>query len=253
MEEVERPALSDHGAGRRRDACRTAAARTAPVEEALAHRAADRRSARSRARKEHHPSRSEAGQRQDHARRARSRCSTSGSRRRWRRCRRAGESRELADVEHDGDATPVSSSAPPRTCRRNRRKGFAADHRSDVFSFGVRALRDADGTAALPGGNGTDVLASVLIREPELQRLPADLISTHSGPAAALSREESEVPLAGDWRSPRRDRSVRCRRRAWRHHRDCPRRRQSRCGAARCPWRRRHSRPASSPRLPSGS
>ena len=40
-----------------------------PLREALAHRAADRRSARGRAREGHRPSRSQAGEHQDHARR----------------------------------------------------------------------------------------------------------------------------------------------------------------------------------------
>ena len=52
-----------------------------PVAAGARDRAADRRGARSGARARRRPSRSQAREHQDHARRARSRCSTSGSRR----------------------------------------------------------------------------------------------------------------------------------------------------------------------------
>ena len=54
-------------------------------------------------------------------------------------------------------------------------KGFAADHRSDMFSFGVVLYEMLTGRQPFQGETAPDVLASVLIREPELQRLPADL------------------------------------------------------------------------------
>ena len=54
-------------------------------------------------------------------------------------------------------------------------KGLAADHRSDVFSFGVVLFEMLTGRQPFQGETAADVLASVLVREPELQRLPSDL------------------------------------------------------------------------------
>ena len=65
-----------------------------PLETALNYRQPDRRRAGSGARKGHRPSRSEAGQHQDHARRAWSRCWTSAWPKRWRSRRdRVGSAR----------------------------------------------------------------------------------------------------------------------------------------------------------------
>jgi serine/threonine protein kinase len=54
-------------------------------------------------------------------------------------------------------------------------KGFSADHRSDVFAFGIVLYEMLTGRQPFQGETAPDVLASVLVREPELQRLPADL------------------------------------------------------------------------------
>jgi serine/threonine-protein kinase len=54
-------------------------------------------------------------------------------------------------------------------------KGFPADHRSDVFSFGVVVYEMLTGRQPFQGDTAAEVLASVLVRDPELSRLPASL------------------------------------------------------------------------------
>jgi len=54
-------------------------------------------------------------------------------------------------------------------------KGFPADHRSDVFSFGVVVYEMLTGRQPFQGDTAAEVLASVLVRDPELSRLPAGL------------------------------------------------------------------------------
>ena len=47
-------------------------------------------------------------------------------------------------------------------------KGFPADHRSDVFSFGVVLYEMLTGRQPFQGETAADVLASVLVRDPEI-------------------------------------------------------------------------------------
>ncbi|MBI1872380.1 MAG: protein kinase [Acidobacteria bacterium] len=54
-------------------------------------------------------------------------------------------------------------------------KGFQADTRSDVFSFGVMLYEMLTGRQAFPGDTVPEVLASVLGREPDLDALPLNL------------------------------------------------------------------------------
>ena len=54
-------------------------------------------------------------------------------------------------------------------------KGFPADHRSDVFSFGIVVYEMLSGRQPFQGETAADVMASVLVRDPELSRLPAGL------------------------------------------------------------------------------
>ena len=54
-------------------------------------------------------------------------------------------------------------------------KGLPTDHRSDIFSFGCVLYELLTGRQAFPGESVTDVLASVLAREPEWQAMPTGL------------------------------------------------------------------------------
>jgi Tol biopolymer transport system component len=54
-------------------------------------------------------------------------------------------------------------------------KGFAADHRSDIFSVGCILYELLTGRRAFEGDSASDVLAAVLKTEPDLATLPAHL------------------------------------------------------------------------------
>jgi len=54
-------------------------------------------------------------------------------------------------------------------------KGFAADHRSDIFSLGCILYELLTGRRAFEGDTASEVLASVLKTEPDLTHLPARL------------------------------------------------------------------------------
>ncbi len=54
-------------------------------------------------------------------------------------------------------------------------RGLGADPRSDVFSFGCVLYEMLTGKQAFPGDTISDILASVLKSEPDLQHLPANL------------------------------------------------------------------------------
>jgi serine/threonine-protein kinase len=54
-------------------------------------------------------------------------------------------------------------------------KGFDADRRSDIFSFGCILFEMLTGRQPFQGDTVADVLASVLAREPDLTKLPANL------------------------------------------------------------------------------
>ena len=54
-------------------------------------------------------------------------------------------------------------------------RGMTADHRSDIFSFGVVLYEMLTGRQPFQGETVSDVLASVLARDPDLASLPPDL------------------------------------------------------------------------------
>ncbi len=54
-------------------------------------------------------------------------------------------------------------------------KGFPADQRSDIFSFGVVLFEMLTGRRPFQGETAAEVLASVIVRDPELASLPHEL------------------------------------------------------------------------------
>src|SRR5262249_46386137 len=54
-------------------------------------------------------------------------------------------------------------------------RGHAADQRADVFSFGCVLYEMLTGRQTFPGETVSDVLASILARDPDLRALPSNL------------------------------------------------------------------------------
>ncbi len=54
-------------------------------------------------------------------------------------------------------------------------KGFRADHRSDIFSFGAVLYEMLTGRQSFHGDTAPEILASVLVRDPDLAALPPNL------------------------------------------------------------------------------
>ena len=132
------------------------------------------------------PSRPQARQRQDHA-------------------GRPGQSPRLRPREGDGERSDVSGNAansPTLSMMATQAgmilgtaaymspeqaKGFPADHRSDVFSFGMVLYEMLTGRQPFQGDTAPDVLASVLVREPDLTSLPPNLNPRLHRPACAAA------------------------------------------------------------------
>ena len=91
---------------------------------------------------------------------------------------------------HDAAASPTLANSPTLTAMGTQAglilgtasymspehaRGLSGDHRSDVFSFGVVLFEMLTGRQPFQGETISDVLASVLAREPDLGALPKDL------------------------------------------------------------------------------
>ncbi len=119
-------------------------ARADSARRGAADRAADRRGARGRARSRHHPSRSEAREHQGPSRRHRE-----GARLRPREGDRSGRRARVRDRDRTRRRCRFTRPRPgiilgtAAYMSRSRRAGKAVDKRTDIWAFGVRALRDA--------------------------------------------------------------------------------------------------------------
>ena len=72
-------------------------------------------------------------------------------------------------------------------------KGSPADQRSDIFSFGVVLFEMLTGRRPFQGETAAEVLASVIVRDPELGRAATRAEPANRRPGAPLPREASEA------------------------------------------------------------
>ncbi len=124
----------------------------------------------------------------------------------------------LALAQHSGSAPPDPSQSPTFTISPTRAgmilgtaaymspeqaRGKPVDKRADIWAFGVVLYEMLTGRQAFPGATITDVLAAVVTKEPEWDRVPTKvrrLLHTclHKDPKLRLQ-------AIGDWRLPIED------------------------------------------------
>ena len=80
---------------------------------------------------------------------------------------------ELTHVGGARDARSGSFWVRRRICRRNRRRGKAADKRADIWAFGVVFYEMLTGRPLYTGETASEILARVIEREPDVSALPA--------------------------------------------------------------------------------
>ena len=79
-------------------------------------------------------------------------------------------------------------------------RGQAVDKRTDIWAFGCVLYEMLTGRAAFGGDTLSDTIASVLEREPDWSRLPADTPEPIRNSARRLSRKRSARSVARHWR-----------------------------------------------------
>ena len=164
---------------------------------------ADRRGARGGPREGHHPSRSEARQHQDHARRH-----GEGAR------LRAGEGRSPAMRRRICRSSPtMTATTHGRDSRnrrlhvaRSRRTGKAVDKRSDMWAFGCVLYEMLTGRRAFEGDTVSEILAAILEDRAGLAAAACRDADEHPASAAPLPAEGSEAPAPRHPRRASRDR-----------------------------------------------
>ena len=104
-----------------------------------------------------------------------SRCSTSVSPRRWTRRDRAERGRDaLADVHAPATTQMGMILGTAAYMAPEQARGKAVDKRADIWAFGVVLYEMLTGRSAFAGDTMSDVLAAVVMREPDWTALPAD-------------------------------------------------------------------------------
>ena len=147
-----------------------------PTRRSAADREADRGGARSRARAGDHSPRSEAREHQSPRRRhgesARLRPRKSDRARGRRRAPRPSHSPTLSPARDAGRHHPRHRRLHERRSRRAARRSTSA---RDIWAFGAVLFEMLTGRRAFAGDDASEVLASVLAKEPDWARLPATL------------------------------------------------------------------------------
>ena len=133
--------------------------RPMPVRKAVDYRDRDRSRPRCRARARHRPPRHQARKRVHHPRGP-----SQDSRFRHRQAHRCRRTPTTRAADADGCRTR-GRSAPRRTCRRNRRAAYRADHRADLFSLGVVLYEMVTGVAPFRRDTAAETMTAILREE----------------------------------------------------------------------------------------
>ena len=149
-----------------------------PARRGVAHREADRRGARSRARAGHHPPRSQAREHQGATRRHRQGAGlrpgeSDGSGVGDRRSARNLANSPTITIASDDDAGMILGTAAYMAPEQAR--GKPVDKRADIWAFGVVLYEMLTGRRAFEGEDVSSILAAVIQSEPRWDGVPASV------------------------------------------------------------------------------